>query len=568
MPETHFVEYAVMGCYLIFMIITGILFRRLNKNFNDYFRSGCKGTWWLVGGSIFMASFTAWTFTGAAGMAYESGISVAIIFIANATGYFLNYFITAPMFRQMRAVTGPEVIKARFDTLTQQIYVWIGVVPGILMASLTLYAVALFTSAVFGYNIQTLIIILGAVVLIYSTIGGSWSVMATDFLQALILMPMTVLVAYLSFKSIGGFGNLIAEVQKQNLPDLLRLVDHREKSMFTWGYMFAIVTFVLMSYNSLGSSVKFFTCKDGREAKKAALLAGILMLGGAVLWFLPPMVARLQFSDLVQVQKIAKPGDASYAIIAMKLLPQGLTGMIVIAMFAATMSSLSPTLNGFAAIMTQDVYKPFVRPGCSQKELFIVGQAASFIIGCAIILSALIISKYKNVGLFEFMMLFGSLLGTPTLVPMFLCFFVKKVPNWAALPSIFCGFTASYFGWLLKWSYERSVFTIIILGSIGFFATYFYNKYASKEYYEKVEKFFKQMKTPVNFKDEVGSETDSIQLKIVGYVSLSIGIFASFLLFLPNPLNGRLQILFVSGSIIAFALIMIYSGHARSRKNK
>jgi len=570
MQKSNLVEYVVISLYLVFMLITGFIFRHFNKNFNDYFRSGCKGTWWLVGASIFMASFTAWTFTGAAGVAYESGISVSIIFIANAVGYFINYLITAPLFRQMRSVTGPEVIKNRFDTLTQQIYVWVGVVPGILMASLTLYAVALFTSAVFGYNVQILIILLGSVVLIYSAVGGSWSVMATDFLQAMILMPMTVLVTYLSVKSIGGIGNLIAEIHRQNLPDLLRFVDHRQGSMFTKGYMVAIVCFVLISYNSLGSSVKFFACKDGKEAKKAALLAGVLMLGGAVLWFLPPMVARLKFASFVEAigkgQNVIKPADGSYAVIAMQLLPMGLTGMMVVAMFSATMSSLSPALNQYAAIITQDVYKPFFRPKCSQKEMFVVGQITSIIVGTLIILSAVYLSRVPGKSLFKYMMDFGSLFGTPLLVPMFLGFFIKKTPRWAAIPSIFFGFICSYIGWKSGWSYERNVFTILIIGSTAYLITMFFWKNTASDYKERVNKFFGVMKTTVNFSEEVGSETDASQLKLVGYVLLSIGAFLSLCLFLPNPLSGRLQILFISGSIMAFGILMILTGYLREKK--
>jgi len=134
MENTNQIEYLVIAAYLLFMIVTGVAFRRYISNFSDFFRSGCRGTWWLVGGSVFMASFSAWTFTGAAGVAYASGISVAVIFLANALGYFLNFALTAPLFRQMRATTFPEVITQRFDAATQQFYIWIGVVPGILMA--------------------------------------------------------------------------------------------------------------------------------------------------------------------------------------------------------------------------------------------------------------------------------------------------------------------------------------------------------------------------------------------------------------------------------------------------
>ena len=129
----------------------------------------------------------------------------------------MNMLITAPLFRQMRATTFPEIITQRFDRTTQQFYVWISVVPGILMAGLTLLGVSVFTSAVFGFSISSLVIFLGILVILYSVIAGSWSVMATDFLQALILMPLALLITFLSLQSIGGISGLLEQIQQQKL---------------------------------------------------------------------------------------------------------------------------------------------------------------------------------------------------------------------------------------------------------------------------------------------------------------------------------------------------------------
>ncbi|MDA0710093.1 MAG: hypothetical protein O3B73_07785 [bacterium] len=57
-----FTEYLVVGCYLAALVDVGIVFRTFNENVSDYFRNGCKGTWWLVGSSAFMTAFSAWTF--------------------------------------------------------------------------------------------------------------------------------------------------------------------------------------------------------------------------------------------------------------------------------------------------------------------------------------------------------------------------------------------------------------------------------------------------------------------------------------------------------------------------
>jgi len=98
-------EYVVIGAYLAMLFAIALVFRTFNKNTSDFFRGGGQSKWWLVGSSAFMASFSAWTFTGAAGVAYLYGWSVAVIFVANTVGFLVNFAYFAPRFRQMRCIT-------------------------------------------------------------------------------------------------------------------------------------------------------------------------------------------------------------------------------------------------------------------------------------------------------------------------------------------------------------------------------------------------------------------------------------------------------------------------------
>ncbi|MDD4279630.1 MAG: hypothetical protein PHX74_07855 [Candidatus Sumerlaeales bacterium] len=601
--STNIVEYTVIGAYFIFMIITGILFRRFNSNFTDYFRSGCRGTWWMVGASIFMASFTAWTFTGASGQAYTAGIVVSVIFMANTFGYIINALWTAPYFRQMRATTAPEIIAERFDTTTQQMLVWYGLIPGILSNGLTLWAVAFFAAPLFGFDVLHMIIILGAVVVIYSTIGGSWSVMATDFLQALILVPMTVLLAILSYNAIGGYDGFMSAIQAptaaaldtlggkykidgvSDLSYMIGIPSVKSGQFNSWAAVIAMFAYVFVAYNSVGSSVKYFTVKDGREARKAAWLSAILMGAGVFLWFLPSMVCRLKFPELVDGfaathPEIKTPADASFALVSMQLLPKGMVGLVVVAMFAATMSSLGPSLNSNAAIFTQDVYKKLFNPKASDRTMFLLGQFTSFLMGILIILAAIFLatrstSTGESKSLFDWMIMLGSVFGTPTLVPMFAAMFMRKTPPWSGLISILFALPITIYQCFAEFdsnitplNYQQTIFSIIGLGMIGMFVSKLWWKSVPEDKKERIAGFYQRMMTPVDFEKEVGHANDPAQLKLVGYVSLSIGFFILFLLFVPNTFAARLQILAVALSICLFAGCMILTGYKRSAKQQ
>ena len=259
--------------------------KRFNQDDSDYYRNGCKGTWWLVGASAFMTQFSAWTFTGAAGAAYNAGWSVMVIFFANAAGFFVGSLGVSAWFRQLRVVTVPEAIRSRFGPGTQQFYAWIGVVTGLLYASLWLYGLALFCSAVFGFPMLYVILAIGLVVLVYSTAGGSWAVMTTDFLQTLILIPITLLVAFLCLQQVGGVGGLFGSIREQGLTEQFALInttgEHTGRNDYTWVWAAAFFLKQVVTINTLTSSQRYFGVKTGRDANKAAALAGVLMVLGA-----------------------------------------------------------------------------------------------------------------------------------------------------------------------------------------------------------------------------------------------------------------------------------------------
>jgi len=209
----------------------------------------------------------------------------------------------------------------------------------------------------------------------------------------------------------------LGKIDALDTSGMLKIVDNTGRTPYSWIWGLALITFVIFTYNSLGALVRFFACKDGKGAKKASLLAAILMLIGCFIWFIPPIVARLEFSQLVSAVQIEKPEEASYAIIALQLLPNGLSGLIVVAMFSATMSSLDTILNQTAAVMTQDIYMPFklflFRRKVQNKELFIVGQLISFLTGIGIITAAVYFSGKEGTGVFEYMLSFVILLTKP-----------------------------------------------------------------------------------------------------------------------------------------------------------
>ncbi|MEM1098914.1 MAG: hypothetical protein AAGH92_09005, partial [Planctomycetota bacterium] len=580
-------EYAVIAGYLVVLVAVGFVFKKLNSDDSDYFRNGCKGTWWLVGASAFMVQFSAWTFTGASGAAYEAGWSVMVIFLANVAGYFVAAAIFAPWFRQFRVVTVPEAIESRFGPVTQQLYAWVFVVLGLLYASLWLYGLSLFCASVFGYQIELVVIVIGLVVLLYSTAGGSWAVMATDFLQTLILIPITLLVAWLCLRELGGVGGMMAGIEQQGLSSDYALVNEpgrfTGKNTYTWVWAAAVFIAQIVKMNTVLASQRYYAVKTGGDARKAAGLAGLLMLAGAFVWFIPPIAGRLLFSAEIDGMAVSKPAETAYAVTSMNLLPLGLTGLMVVAMLSATMSSMDSGLNKNAAMLVRDIIPAIARlfgvDYDKTKPRLRMAQIASLCFGIVIILITLYFVGQDGRGVFELMLDVGAMLALPLAVPMLWALFLRRVPGWAAICSIGVGFSVSAMGFFSEtlatadwspvagtamfpdaWDFSTVVFANIGAASVGFLITLPFWNTASEAYRAKAARFFDHMHRPVDFAAEVGEGNDGSQMKIMGGFALVIGLCICGLVALPNELSGRLGIVFVGGFVAAVGGLLWWAG--------
>ena len=565
-------EYIVIGCYLAFLLAIGWAFRKFNSNVSDYFRNGCRGTWWLVGSSSFMAGISAYTFTGAAGVAYQAGWSVMIIYAANALGFLVNYLFFAARFRQLRATTAPELIKKRYNVFTEQFFSWFTIPMGILGTGMTLYSLAIFSSAIFGFQIEAIILVLGIIVLVYSVTGGSWAIMATDFIQCLIMFAMTLLVTGLCLYKIGGTMELFSLIETRGLNSEYSLINKPEQfnNSFTWTWAAAMFFRQAFIANTLQSAPRYFSVKDGREAKKAALLGMGLMLFGTFLWFIPPMTARLFYSTSVEAMKIAKPAESAFAVTCMNLLPPGMVGLMVVAMFAASMSSMDSGLNQNSAVLIKNILpalkKVFGWRDRTPEELLFVSRVFSTIFGICGIGCALFFATIQGLGQFELVLLVGALLYTPMTVPMFWGLFIKKVPSSAAIISTCGGFAVSLIAYFsedifgAKWVFQEQVFYVFLASSAFYFICMPFYKKSKAEYRSRVELFFKDMNRPVDFEKEVGKANDLSQLKVIGIFTFLIGVFIYGLAFIAKDFHGVICPVLVGSIMSIIGGVMFYIG--------
>ncbi|RCS69983.1 sodium:solute symporter family protein [Vibrio casei] len=566
----------IVGIYFLFLIAIGWMFRTFTSNTSDYFRGGGNMLWWMVGATAFMTQFSAWTFTGAAGKAYNDGFAVAIIFIANAFGYLMNYVYFAPKFRQLRVITVIEAIRMRFGRGNEQVFTWSSMPTSVISAGIWLNGLAIIASGIFGFDMNTTIILTGLVVLVMSVTGGSWAVIASDFMQMVIIMAVTITAAIVAMVKGGGVTNIVNNFPTESF---MTGGDLNYVSIFgIWAFFIFVKQFSIT--NNMLNSYRYLAAKDSKNARKAALLACILMTIGPIIWFMPSWFIAGQGVDLAAQYPEAgsKAGDFAYLYFVQEYMPIGMVGLLIAAMFAATMSSMDSGLNRNSGIFVKNFYQAVLRPNATEKELVFVSKITSTVFGLVIILVALFINSLKGLSLFDTMMYVGALIGFPMTIPAFLGFFIRKTPDWAGWGTLLVGGIVSYYvGFVItsgdvsawfgleeltkrEWADLKVAIGLIahIVFTGGFFmlSTLFYKKLAPHR--EKdVDLFFSNLATPLVNESDEQKNLDNKQRRMLGILISVAGIMVMAMFILPNPFWGRMVFILCGVIVLAVGLLLV-----------
>lgn len=566
------IEYITLGLYLALLPALGFAFSKANVNLSDYIRGGAQATWWLAGTSILMAGTSAFTFTGNASAAFTAGPTVLTIYFANIAALLLCGWFLGAWFRQTRAFTVADVIRERFGVGVEQFAAYTGLFLGPVQAAIQLWALSVFASATFELPITLCIVAIGVVVVLYSTTGGKWAVMATDFVQGVILFSITILVAILCWHKIGGFGEFFAYFSRPEFKDDFTFVKEPGQfpsDNFTPKWIIVIFFVTLYHQLSMNAADRFLVVKDGREASRASYCGAALMALGTVVWFFPPMVARFLYGDEIIAAGGSDPGSTSYSFIARKVLPNGMMGVMIAAMFAATMSSMDSGLNRQVGILARNIV-PRLRAFWGRHEALSAGaevrlcKIMTLVVGGVIIGFSLMFAYNKEIVLFEAYLIINSIIGIPLLFPMLVGMWVKPLPRWSyfaifggsLIPSLYSFYDKFAHG--VTWTIQDRSLWIFVFGAAATLLTIPFYRYSPCAYRDQVERFFTRMRTPVDFNQEIGVSRTAWQLRLLGRSTLGIGF--AFLLFLlvPNSFSSRLAVVFVAGSTLLVGLLLLW----------
>lgn len=534
MRSVNAVDYGVIGVYAMLMVFVGLYVMRFNRTAAEYFRGGSRIPWLVAGLSCFMAGFSAWTFTGAAGVAYRAGVAATGLYIGNALSFLLGYFVFAKRWRRSRITTVMEYLTGRFNRATHQTFSWTTILFQLFTSASTLYGLSLFVSSACGFPVTWTILGAGAIIVFYCVLGGLWAVVVTDFLQASILMPFCLVLVITSLARVGGVSGLI-----HGLPPEMKTM--HISGEFGWIYLVSWTIMVAFGYNTSAMAQRYFSVDDERSARKVALLCCGLFFAGAFLWFIPPMAMRVVYPDLHAVwPSLTHPDEAAYAVASLTLLPHGLIGVMLAAMFSATMANLSAQFNLKSGILTKDVYQALFRNSAGEHELLVVGWITTALVGGATTLLAAIMAA-SGKSIFQIMLTFNTLISLAYGPPALLGLVVRRTPPWSGLASFAVGLVMGLLGaFVYHWSLIQQV-EYIIPASFGIF---FLSMLFDRGDTPGRARLFKNLNTPINVAVELKDSPDYTApvFRFLSRTIAGIGLLSLLLLF-TAPADQRMTVL-------------------------
>src|SRR5665647_471314 len=430
----NILDLVVIILFFLSMIIVGVWSYFRSKNSEDYFVAGGQLPWWLAGISHHVSGHSGAVFVAYAAVAYTYGFTmymwwafpVGIVIIASAK-IFPVYWVRL---RKNFQIQSPlEYLSVRYNVLTQQIVAWTGVLLKIFDVGAKWAAIGILLHVVAGIPMTTGILISGVVTLVYVTFGGLWGVIVTDFIQFIVQVLGGVVMFVLVVKRLGGLDSIMG-VWKELPPSHSQLFNDPYTASFV-GVMFFLY---FLSYNggSWSLATRYISSPNEKEASKAARLSGILYLIWPLILFFPMWAAPLILPGL------ANPAE-SYGWLMLKILPQGMIGLVIASLFAATMGMTASDVNTIAAVITRDILPVVSKKFHNDKHSLRTARITTFSFTLATIVIALNYERFGGV-LGLIVNWFGALLG-PTSMPLLLGLLpvFKSCGPKAAISSIIAG---------------------------------------------------------------------------------------------------------------------------------
>jgi len=458
-----FLDYSVLVLYLVATAIFGLWMGRGQVTLRDYFLGGRNLPWWAVCFSIVATETSTLTFIGVPAIAFSG----SMVFIQVALGYIIGKtlvsFLLIPAYFKGEIQSAYEVLFFRFGKPTRNASALVFQVNRALADGVRLFATALVLSVVTGIGDIWTVTIIGVITVVYTVYGGLTAVVWNDVVQLFVYVGGALLAALLLVDRIpGGLDTVLSTASDAGK---LQFFDFA----FSWNnpYTFwaALIGGAFLTFATHGTDQmmvqRYLACRSRRDSQMALIASGVIMLAQFFV-FLTIGVMLYCFYDLFPMEQELTQADRVFPTFIVQEMPSGISGLIIAAVFAAAMSTLSSSLNSLSSSTVNDFYRAYIAPKASDGHYLRVSRLVTVAWGLVLVVVSILARNWGEVlevGLTITSLVMGSVLGV------FLLGALGRVATQrGALVGMVCGLIATlaaHFSGYLAWTWYVLIGTMV-----------------------------------------------------------------------------------------------------------
>lgn len=439
-------NWSVLVLYLLAMLWLGWFFMRREKDSNDFFTGGGRIPWWAAGISIFATMLSAITYMSIPAKAYATDwkyypMQIMILLVAFPV---IKYYL--PFFRRLNVSTAYAYLEQRFNYGVRAMASSLFIIFMVARMALVLFLPSLAMSAVTGIDIFVCILLMSIITIAYCTMGGMEAVVWGDVVQGIILVGGALLAAiYLVTQTEGGAAGYF-DIAMANDKFVLFDWSFDYRSATFWVIIVGGIANNLISYTSDQTVIqRYMTTNSEKSASRSIITNGILSILVSIIFYTIGTGLYTFFKTHPDSLDITmSKTDAIFPFFMMSQLPAGIAGLLIAALFAATMSTISSNINSISTAFTMDMYKKW-RPQAADKKTLSVARYSGIVAGVIGTGIAILMAMVNIQSLLDY---FNTILGllTGAIGGLFIMgIFYKRINAGCALIGFLCGTAAVFY---------------------------------------------------------------------------------------------------------------------------
>ncbi|MGV6830651.1 MAG: sodium:solute symporter [bacterium] len=463
----NYLDFIIIGVYLLGFLGLGYFFKE-NNDSKDYFLGGQSMGWFPLSLSTMATQLSAISFISAPAfvglkeggglqwLTYEFGVPLAMAFLLIAI---------IPSLYKSGIVSVYEYLEKRFDASSRLLISFVFQISRSVATGVMVYTMALILQATIGIDFWISVLIIGVITMIYSFQGGMKAVIWGDVVQMCILFFGIVVCLIYGLSELGGFENFLTHVDKDRLTavDFSKWGFNNADKNDEFGFWPMVIGgfFLYASYYGTDQtqSQRLLSAKGMPTIKKLLLANGLFRfpitltycIMGLVLGTLLLQDASFQeLMDSVYQTNIGslegKKADLMVPVFIIKYLPNGIIGILIVAIMSAAMSSLSSTVNSLSAVTLEDFIKRF-KPDMPNKQYVTYSRFLSVFWGLVCLFFAFFAGSIEGT-VIEVINKISSVFYGPILAAFILAILTKKTHALGANIGIVAGVLFNMFLWL------------------------------------------------------------------------------------------------------------------------